>query len=236
MPKLCVNIDHIATLREARKEKNPDPVEGAMICKRLGVDGITFHLREDRRHIQDKDLVRLRKCIKIKLNMEMAAISEMVKIAKKTRVDQVTLVPEKRKEITTEGGLDVFGHRNRMKKVIRDLKSARIFVSLFIEPALNQVKSSAEAGADAVELHTGEYCQAKAGKKKRALGKIKKAAAFAYSLGLKVFAGHGLDYNNVNDIASISEIEELNIGHSIIARAVFSGLEVAVREMLEAIK
>lgn len=236
MPGLCVNIDHIATLREARKGEEPDPIDGALICEKAGASGITFHLREDRRHIQDKDVLYLRKNIRTKLNMEMAAIPEMVRMAKKAEVEQVTLVPEKRKEITTEGGLNVYREKGRFKKIVKELKSGGILVSLFIDPELNQVRASAQVEAEAVEIHTGQYCQARGKRKKEELEKIKKVAKFARSFGLKVFAGHGLNYENVAEIAAIPEIEELNIGHSIISRAVFKGLETAVKEMLEILK
>ena len=231
MPALCVNIDHIATLREARGGKEPEPLHGALICEKAGADGITFHLREDRRHIQDKDVVDLRKNLRTKLNMEMAAISEMVKIAKKAKVDQVTLVPEKRKELTTEGGLDVSRQRTRLKKIVADLKSGKTLVSFFIDPELNQIQASSRIGADAIEIHTGAYCNARGRKQRQEIEKIKKAAKFARSLGLRVFAGHGLNYQNVKNVAAVAEIEELNIGHSIIARAVFKGLETAVKDM-----
>ena len=236
MPALCVNIDHIATLREVRGGKEPEPLHGALICEKAGADGITFHLREDRRHIQDKDVVDLRKNLRSKLNMEMAAISEMVKIAKKAKVDQVTLVPEKRKELTTEGGLDVSKQKTRLKKMVKDLKSGKTLVSLFIDPELNQIRASSRIGADAIEIHTGMYCNARGRKQRQEIEKIKKAARFARSLNLRVFAGHGLNYQNVKDVAAIAEIEELNIGHSIIARAVFKGLETAVRDMRRIIK
>ena len=236
MPKLCINIDHLATLREARKGDEPDPIKGALICEKAGADGITFHLREDRRHIQDRDVLRLRKNIRSKLNMEMAAIPEMVKIAKKVRVDQVTLVPEKRQEITTEGGLDIYTQKSRLKKIVKNLESAGIFVSLFIDPKLNQVRSSSQIDADAIEIHTGTYCNAKGRRKRDELKKIRKAAKLAKALGLKVFAGHGLNCWNVGEVAAIAEIEELNIGHSIISMAVFKGLEAAVKDMLRALK
>ncbi len=236
MPKLCINIDHIATLREARGGSEPDPVQGALICEKAGVHGITFHLREDRRHIQDKDVKNLRRKLGGKLNMEMAAIPEMVHIAKRVGVDQVTLVPEKRKEITTEGGLDVCRTKARIKRVVKTLKSRGILVSLFIDPKFTQVRASFQVGADAVEIHTGRYCNAKGKNKKSELGKIKKAALLAKSLGLKVFAGHGLNYKNIPDIAGIAEIEELNIGHSIISQSVFKGIKRAVTEMLKMVK
>lgn len=236
MPALCVNIDHIATLREARGGKEPEPLHGALICEKAGADGITFHLREDRRHIQDKDVVDLRKNLRSKLNMEMAAIAEMVKIAKKAKVDQVTLVPEKRKELTTEGGLDVSKQKTRLKKIVEALKSGKTLVSLFIDPELNQILASSRIGADAIEIHTGMYCNTRGRKQRQEIEKIKEAARFAKSLNLRVFAGHGLNYQNVKDVAGIDEIEELNIGHSIIARAVFKGLETAVRDMRRIVK
>ena len=207
-----------------------------MICEKAGADGITFHLREDRRHIQDKDVGNFRENIRSKLNMEMAAISEMVKIAKKSKVDQVTLVPEKRRELTTEGGLDVSRQKARLKKIVESLKSGKILVSLFIDPELNQIRASSRIGADAVEIHTGTYCNARGRKQRQELEEIKKAARFAISLGLRVFAGHGLNYRNAKDVAAIAEIEELNIGHSIISRAVFKGLETAVKDMRRIVK
>ncbi len=236
MPTLCINIDHIATLREARGGKEPEPLCGALICEKAGADGITFHLREDRRHIQDKDVGDLRKNIRSKLNMEMAAISEMVKIAKRAKVDQVTLVPEKRKELTTEGGLDVCKQKPRLKKIVEDIKSGKTLVSFFIGPELNQIRASSQIGADAIEIHTGTYCNTRSRKQRQELEKIKKAAMFARSLGLRVFAGHGLNYRNVGDVAAIAEIEELNIGHSVISRAVFKGLETAVKDMCRLLK
>ncbi|MEA3369620.1 MAG: pyridoxine 5'-phosphate synthase [Candidatus Ratteibacteria bacterium] len=236
MPALCVNIDHIATLREARGGKEPEPLHGALICEKAGADGITFHLREDRRHIQDKDVGDLRENIRSKLNMEMAAISEMVKIAKKVKVDQATLVPEKRRELTTEGGLDVSKQKDRFKKIVKNLKSDKILVSLFIAPELNQIRASSQIGADAVEIHTGAYCNTRGREQRQELEKIKKAARFAKSLGLRVFAGHGLNYRNAKNVAAIAEIEELNIGHSVISRAVFKGLETAVKDMRRIVK
>ena len=231
MLKLSINIDHIATLREARKGKEPDPLNGALICLKAGADGITFHLREDRRHIQDKDVKRLRSRIRKKLNMEMAPIPEMVKIAQNIKVDQVTFVPEKRREVTTEGGLNVAGKKAYLRKLIKSLRSQGILTSLFINPQANQVRASFEVGAEAIEIHTGSFCQAQGGRKRKELLRIKKIAALAKSLGLKVFAGHGLNYTNVREITKIKEIEELNIGHSIISYAVFNGLQKAVKDM-----
>jgi pyridoxine 5-phosphate synthase len=231
--RLGVNIDHIATVREARKTYEPDPVKGAIIARDAGADQITFHLREDRRHIQDSDVEKLRAVItEIPLNMEMAATQEMKQIAVRIKPDRVTLVPERREEITTEGGLDVVSMKDLLKKFIGELKNGGINVATFVDPVEEQIKASFEAGADAVEIHTGEYANAKSEKEReRELFRIKKSAVYGRSLGLKVFAGHGLTYTNVQPIAQIEEIEELNIGHSIIANAIFLGLEEAVRKM-----
>jgi pyridoxine 5-phosphate synthase len=242
--RLGVNVDHIATLRQARREAFPDPVEAAVEALRGGADGIVCHLREDRRHIQDYDVFRLRK-LKTRLDLEMALTGEMVKFALKLRPDMVTIVPERRQEITTEGGLDVKSkiknQKSKIKEFINRLKSVGVIVSLFIDPEIEQVKASAEVGADFIELHTGRYAQASyvKGKTKAVreeLKKIKKAAEYAQSLGLRVNAGHGLDYHNVKEIAKIPQIEELNIGFSIVARAVFVGMKRAVEEMKEAIR
>ena len=231
--RLGVNIDHIATLREARKTFEPDPIKGALIARDAGADQITFHLREDRRHIQDEDVYKLRAVIKeIPLNMEMAATEEMKRIAKDVKPDRITLVPEKRQEITTEGGLDVISLKDYLKDFIEDIKKAEIDVALFIDPDEKQIEASLEVGADAVELHTGEYANSKTDRDiKRELERIKKSAIYGKSLGLNIFAGHGLTYLNVQPIAKIPEIEELNIGHSIIANSIFWGLEEAVRKM-----
>ncbi|WP_293445563.1 pyridoxine 5'-phosphate synthase [Persephonella sp.] len=231
--RLGVNIDHIATVREARKTYEPDPVKGALIAQDAGADQITFHLREDRRHIQDEDVVRLRCVIKrIPLNMEMAPTQEMKKIAINIKPERVTLVPEKREEITTEGGLDVLGMKDYLKEYIKEIKQKGIDVALFIDPEKNQIEASLEAGADAVELHTGEYANADTEEKRnKELERLKEASKYAKEKGLKVFAGHGLTYTNVQPVASIPEIEELNIGHSIIANSVFWGLDEAVRKM-----
>lgn len=231
--RLGVNIDHIATVREARKTYEPDPVKGALIAQDAGADQITFHLREDRRHIQDEDVVRLRCVIKrIPLNMEMAPTQEMKKIAINIKPERVTLVPEKREEITTEGGLDVSGMKDYLKEYIKEIKQKGIDVALFIDPEKNQIEASVEVGADAVELHTGEYANADTEKNRsKELERLKEASKYAKEKGLKVFAGHGLTYTNVQPVASIPEIEELNIGHSIIANSVFLGLDEAVRKM-----
>lgn len=236
MPKLGVNIDHVATLREARKIKEPDPFLAAQICESAGVDSIVAHLREDRRHIQDEDIRLIKDKISVKFNMEMAAVKEIVDIACSLKPDQSTLVPEKRKEITTEGGLEVLNAQPFLKDCVCLLKNSGIEVSLFIEPISEQVNASKKIGADAVELHTGKYANSQGQQQKKELSKLITAAELGHKLGLKVHAGHGLNYNNVGAVASIPFIEELNIGHSIISRAVFVGLYAAVKEMLRLIK
>lgn len=237
MAHLCVNIDHIATLRQARRETEPDPVAAAAIVEQAGAEGITVHLREDRRHIQDRDVEELRRTVKTKLNLEMAATDEMVAIACRIRPDESTLVPEKREELTTEGGLDVVGHQAKIAVVVSRLKQAGIVVSLFIAPDPEQVRAAAETGADFVEMHTGAYAHARgADQTARELGVLAAAAQQARSLGLRVNAGHGLTYANVAAVAAIPEVEDLNIGHNIIARAALAGLDRAVRDMLALIK
>lgn len=229
--KLGVNIDHIATLRQARQESFPDPVEAAREVIAGGADGIVCHLREDRRHIQDEDVQRLRK-LPTRLDLEMALTDEMVAIACKLKPDMVTLVPEKRQEVTTEGGLDIKGQGSRVKGRIQKLQEAGIVVSLFIDPEEEQIKAAAESGAEFVEIHTGAYAQVQGSRSKtQKLEQVKNAVRIAKSLGLRVNAGHGLDYNNVKDIVKIKGIEELNIGYSIIAHSVFVGIKKAVREM-----
>jgi pyridoxine 5-phosphate synthase len=237
MARLCVNIDHIATLRQARLGFFPDPVEAAATVEKAGADGITVHLREDRRHINDLDVLRLRKSVRKKLNLEMSVAPDVVKLALKALPDEATLVPEKRLELTTEGGLDVSGNLGKISRVIAALKKKNIVVSLFIEPSNTQITAAKEAGADFIEIHTGRYA-GNFGKKSGAaeLLKIKKAACFAAALGLKVNAGHGLDYENTAHIASIKEIVDLNIGHSIVARAVLDGMRKAVKDMLDILK
>jgi pyridoxine 5-phosphate synthase len=234
MAKLCVNIDHVATLREARKTFEPDPIKAAEICEKCGGAGITIHLREDRRHIQDRDLVALRKSVKTMLNLEMAATEEMVRIALEHHPDQVTLVPEKRQEVTTEGGLDVAGQEKRLRGVVEKLQSSGIPVSMFIDPDPAQIEASSRVGAQLVELHTGAYCEKEdeAGME-RELRKLVEGAALAQRLGMIVNAGHGLRGDNVVPVAAIAGMHELNIGHHIISRAVIVGLEAAVREMLD---
>jgi pyridoxine 5-phosphate synthase len=232
--RLGVNVDHVATLRQARKARYPDPVAAAALAELGGAEQITIHLREDRRHIQDRDLRILRDTVGSILNLEMAATAEMVKIAYEYKPDTVTLVPERREELTTEGGLDVNGQKDALKKVIKSLKDADIAVSLFVDPDLEQLRACHKCDADQVEIHTGRYCDARSARDRAAeLTRVVDAAKTAAKLGMRVAAGHGLNYDNVQPIAAIPEIEELNIGHSIVARAVMVGFERAVREMLE---
>lgn len=232
--RLGVNVDHVATVRQARRSTYPDPVIAAALAELAGAGQITIHLREDRRHIQDRDLRLLRETVQTLLNLEMAATQDMVKIAYEHKPDVVTLVPERREELTTEGGLDVNGQREHLAKVIKNLKDGDITVSLFIDPDLDQVRASHKLDADRIELHTGRYCEALNERdRERELGRIVDAAKAAARLGMGVAAGHGLNYENVQPIARIGEIDELNIGHSIVARAVLVGFERAVREMLE---
>jgi pyridoxine 5-phosphate synthase len=234
---ICVNIDHIATIRQARGGLEPGLLEAARIAEKAGARGITVHLREDRRHIQDADVYKLRQSIQTKLNLEMAATEEIINIALKIGPDMVTLVPEKRKELTTEGGLDVWREKNKLKKAITRFHQKGIPVSLFIDADRQQVKASAEVGADTIELHTGVYANARE-KKQRAgeLKKLQQAAELALKLGLRLNAGHGLNYINVKPVARIPGMQELNIGHSIISRAVFVGLGQATKEMIQLIK
>ena len=231
MATLGVNLDHIANVRQSRKTVEPDPVQFAFLAELGGADTITVHLREDRRHIQDRDIFLLKKIIKTKLNLEMAATEEMLKISKKLLPDYVTLVPERREEITTEGGLDVKNKENFLKDFVSSLKNSNIEVSAFIDPENEQISSSREIGFDFVELHTGKYADLKGQEQYIELQKIIESTHYAIDLGLVVNAGHGLNYQNVDKIASINNIHELNIGHSIVARALAVGLEKAVREM-----
>jgi len=237
MPELMVNIDHVATLREARGITYPDPVFAAGIAEMAGATGIIIHLREDRRHIKDRDLRILRDVVKSRLNLEMAATPEMTKIAAGTKPDMITLVPEKRQELTTEGGLDVIKFASKIEKVITAVKKQGIAVSLFIDPVEPQIRASAKIGADMIEIHTGAYADARTAKTRAAeLKKVIRSAGLGKELGLGVNAGHGLHYHNVREIAIIPEIDDLSIGHSIIARAIFTGLDRAVRDMIELIK
>jgi len=241
MTKLGVNIDHIATIRQARKALEPDPVAAAILAEMAGADGITVHLRGDRRHIQDSDVLRLRETVTTRLNMEMAATAEMIRFARELRPDQVTLVPEKQNEITTEGGLNVVANSKSVAAVIQALAGHAIQISLFIDPEPEQVDAAAELGASMIELNTRAYSEATpkspdlAGPAlQRELTKIVQAAERGKNKDLKILAGHGLTYRNVRFISDIAEIEELNIGHNIIARACLAGMDRAVREMLKA--
>jgi pyridoxine 5-phosphate synthase len=228
--RLGINVDHVATVRQARRIEIPDPVEAALLAEKGGADGITVHLREDRRHIQERDVERMREKLATKLNLEMAVIPEMLEFAERIRPDDVCLVPERREELTTEGGLNVIAHRDRVKETVDRLQAAGIHVNLFIDPEKQQIEVSREIGAHGVEIHTGRYCDA-AGDCKRELQEVKRAASLAHGLGLEVHGGHGLNYDNVIPIVAIPEIVELNIGHSIIARAILVGMERAVMEM-----
>lgn len=232
MPTLGVNIDHVATIRQARRTVEPDPVAAAVLAELAGADGITVHLREDRRHIQDRDVRLLRETVRSHLNLEMAATDEMVAIALDVQPDYVTLVPERREEVTTEGGLDIAGQLDRMARVVDKLQSHDIPVSLFVDPTSEQMQASAEVKAQWVELHTGTYAEAKSERDRGIeLDHLERATREALDLGIRVNAGHGLTYWNVKPVAAIAGMEELNIGHSIISRAVLVGLERAVREM-----
>jgi pyridoxine 5-phosphate synthase len=234
--RLGVNIDHVATLRQARRGQVPEPAAAAAVAELAGADGITVHLREDRRHIQDRDLEVLKAVVTTRINLEMAATAEMTRIACRFRPHSATLVPEKREEVTTEGGLDVLGHRESLLQTVAPLKETGILVSLFVDPELAQVRAARQVGADAVEIHTGSYCEAfRSGNYEAELGKIRTAATYASSLGMKVFAGHGLDVRNIVPVLAVGEIEEFNVGHSIVARAVFLGLAAAVKEIADLI-
>jgi pyridoxine 5-phosphate synthase len=232
MAELGVNIDHVATVRQARRTTEPDPVWAATLAQLGGADGITLHLREDRRHIQDRDLRVLRETVTVKLNLELAASADIVAIACQNKPDQATLVPEKREEVTTEGGLDLLSNRAAVAETIAALRASGIGISLFLDPDRHQLDAAASLGADAVELHTGQYALA-VGEAEQAtqLKKLRTAAAHVRSLGLVLHAGHGLTYRNVKPIAAIEGMSELNIGHSIVARAIMVGFEQAVREM-----
>lgn len=236
-PRLGVNVDHIATIRQARRTAYPDPVEAALVAERAGADQITVHLREDRRHIQERDVDILRRVVKTELNLEMAASQEMVSLALKYSPDTVTLVPERREELTTEGGLDVVQNRENLQRAIRLLQDGNIRVSMFIDPDLDQVRASHKLDAHAIEIHTGRYAEARSFKERsEELGRIRDAAKAASKLGLGVAAGHGLHYDNTVPVARITEIVELNIGHAIIARAMLSGMELAVRDMIDVMR
>jgi pyridoxine 5-phosphate synthase len=232
MALLGVNIDHVATVRQARRGVEPDPVHAAVLAELGGADSITVHLREDRRHIQDRDVRVLRQMVRTRLNLEMSVSDEITRFALEVLPDQATLVPERREEVTTEGGLDVITHAQRVRQCADQLQGAGIVVSLFIDPDIGQVERSAELGVPAVELHTGGYAEAKTESEvEREYDRIREAALFAVSRGLTVNLGHGLNYQNVRRVASIHGVHELNIGHSIVSHAVMVGLERAVREM-----
>jgi pyridoxine 5-phosphate synthase len=228
---LGINIDHIATIRQARGTNYPSPIEAALLCEKSGADGITLHLREDRRHIQDADVEILRNQLTTKMNLEMAATNEMVSIASKVKPQDCCLVPEKREELTTEGGLDVASQIPKMKDVCLRLGESQIIVSLFIDAQKDQIDAAKQCGAPVIELHTGHYANATDERQLVELEKIKTMTIYAHSIGLQVNAGHGLTLENTTAIAKLPEIVELNIGHSVIARAVFVGLEAATREM-----
>lgn len=234
--RFCLNIDHVATIRNARGAAEPDPVTAALIAEHAGVDGIVVHLREDRRHIKDRDLYLLKEVIKTKLDLEMAAVDDILEIACKVKPDLVTLVPEKRMELTTESGLNVLDEMDKIKSSIDRLHNAGVPVSLFIEPEEAQIDCSSEIGADFIEIHTGVFAEAKSEEEQfDELDKIRIAARHAKKLGLGVNAGHGLDYQNIKLFRELQDIDELSIGHAVIARAVFSGLDIAVREMISLI-
>ena len=232
--RLYINIDHVATLRQARRGFEPDPVEAAAACEAAGADGITAHLREDRRHIQDTDIERLKQSVRTYFNLEMACVAEMLELARRLKPEQVTLVPERREEITTEGGLDITSDPARIRNAIDALSGAGIRVSLFIDPTCAAVEQSKKLGVPAIELHTGSYAHRP--ESDATIEALRASARRGADLGLAVHAGHGLTVRNVGPVASIPEIEELNIGHSIISRAVFVGLDRAVKEMLEAMR
>jgi pyridoxine 5-phosphate synthase len=228
---LGVNIDHVATLRQARRARAPDPVYAALAAEQAGADSITLHLREDRRHIQDRDVRALRPLLQTRMNLEMAVTDEMLAIATELRPGDCCLVPEKRTELTTEGGLDVAGQLPRIRAAAAQLGAAGIRVALFIDPDAAQIEAAVQSGAPAVELHTGAYAEAGGGARAAELERLRSGARLGARLGLEVHAGHGLDYYNVQPVAAVAEIVELNIGHAIVARAVYTGLATAVREM-----
>ncbi len=232
MPLLGVNIDHVATVRQARRTNEPDPLHAAVLAELGGADSITVHLREDRRHIQDRDVRLVKEICRVRLNLEMAVSDEITKIALSVRPDQVTLVPERREEVTTEGGLDVITHFQRIRQCIDQLQGAGILSSLFIDPDVIQIEKARELGVEAVELHTGAYAEAKTPEQVEIeFDKLREAGQFAIAQGLKLNVGHGLTYRNVRRVAEIHSVHELNIGHSIVSQAILVGFERAVREM-----
>ncbi len=238
MIELGVNVDHVATVREARGIDTPDPVEAALVAENNGADLITVHLRLDRRHIQERDLEVLNRTVKTKINLEMAVAEELIAQALEIKPAKVTLVPEDRQEVTTEGGLDVAGGAEKIASAVGRLKGAGIEVSLFVDPNPEKLNAAAETGADGVELHTGDYAETQqlSEERRQALDRLRKAAAEGANLGLDVYAGHGLNYQNVRPVARIPEVEELNIGHSIVGRAVIEGFGTAVRKMRKLIR
>ncbi len=235
--RLSINIDHVATLRNARGGDIPDPVAAALVAEKAGADGIVCHLREDRRHIRDDDVKRLREAVTTKLDLEMAATPEIIAVARRIRPELATLVPERRRELTTEGGLDVVRRRASVRRAVAELHQRGIAVSLFVDPRVDQIEASKEVGADMVEIHTGEYANARSSyRRTHLLRHLRSIAKFAVDLELGVNAGHGLDYGNIKPFAGIREIEEVSIGHAIMVRAVFVGLDEAVREMVRLVK
>ena len=237
MTRLFVNVDHVATIREARRTQEPDPLKAALMAEKMGADGITVHLREDRRHIQDKDVRIIHNNIGTKLNLEMAAVDEMVAISLELKPYQVSLVPEKRQEITTEGGLDVCSQVPELMIIRKRIKNEGILFSLFVDPDINQLEACKEVKADSIEINTGNYSELVAPKDvETELLRIQKASKYASELGLRVFAGHGLNYDNVKAIVAIPEVEELNIGHFLVAQSVYVGMENAVKRMIQIIE
>ncbi len=235
--RLALNIDHFATIREARRSSEPEPVLAALLAEQAGADGVVCHLRGDRRHIKERDLKLLREAVKTKLNLEMAATEEMKKIALEVKPDVVSLVPERREELTTEGGLDVISNEKSLAPFIRELKKSGIKVSIFVDPDLKQVEVCRRLGVDLIEINTGKYAELRAGEERdKALERVKAAAEYGHKLGLDIHAGHGLDYKNVGPIAAIPQITELSIGFSIVARSAIVGVEKAVREMVSLIE
>ena len=236
MPELGVNIDHVATIRQARKTYEPDPVAAAILAELAGADVITVHLREDRRHIQDRDVRMLRETVQVKLNLELSVTPEIVGIACQIKPQQATVVPEKREEVTTEGGLDVVGNLDAVRRTVEQLQAAGIFVSLFLDPDPRQIEAGKKLGCEAVELHTGQYALTSGKAREKELAALVAAGKQIRELGMLLHAGHGLNYQNVIPVAQIAEMRELNIGHSIVSRAVLVGLERAVREMKELVR
>ena len=237
MTRLFVNVDHVATIREARRTQEPDPLKAALMAEKMGADGITVHLREDRRHIQDKDIRIIHNNISTKLNLEMAAVDEMVAISLELKPYQVSLVPEKRQEITTEGGLDVCSQVPELIDIRKRIKNEGILFSLFVDPDINQLDACKEVEADSIEINTGNYSELVTPKDiETELLRIQKASKYASNMGLRVFAGHGLNYDNVKPIVAIPEVEELNIGHFLVAQSVYVGMENAVKQMIKIIE